>query len=678
MVLVNLSRHKTVSRVAFSPGEQALTCLSVISQYQGREISVAEIRNGRSLLKCQYNNLGDLAAKNSINIERLSYELDDKDFCLPAVSIASIKDMGPVVLEKNKNGTIYINSPITGWKRYPGTEDSIVDALTADFIYFAPRPNKSLIESRQKTKSILATLLLSDAWIRNLAVLIIALTVLKGLTKLLDPVTKNLFFTIVVQMGDINWARPLSWIYLSVAAVGALLILLAGTLSILLSSRMGIRWSFTTMANLLRTPNSYLQIRQPGDLLNRVRSSEAVSNFIGVDEVTLAAALLNLCLMILILAITSPTLSILLLAFQAVGFIFVLATAAPKKIRTDQHTQVLAEETSSFIHIINQLTNFKDQSKTQDAFRLHQTKIIKRISTQQRLSVFSVEVSFITRLIDALQSAILLTIAALLIVDGDISLGQYIAFSAIMTNVIAPFKSTASFISKLQSIRTINERVQDINEEARMVSINQIERLDNDNAMIISNTLTPEDGTIRITYKDTPINVKFQTKEEVRSFEALVAGDEYIPLNLRIGLPYKNKKRQLIVAKSNPYLYKKSLRSNICLWNKARSSEEYEYFYTISRMVGFSDLELDNKLSLSSLTPQELYFLGIARALWCKPKYIAICEPNENADTTVDDLISKIITFCVNHQIGLIYLSSKQSSAKFNSFIEFKKDLLNN
>ena len=94
------------------------------------------------------------------------------------------------------------------------------------------------------------------------------------------------------------------------------------------------------MANLLRTPNSYLQIRQPGDLLNRVRSSEAVSNFIGVDEVTLAASLLNLCLMILILAVTSPTLSILLLAFQAVGFIFVLATAAPKKIRTDQHTQV--------------------------------------------------------------------------------------------------------------------------------------------------------------------------------------------------------------------------------------------------------------------------------------------------------------------------------------------------
>ena len=95
-------------------------------------------------------------------------------------------------------------------------------------------------------------------------------------------------------------------------------------------------------------------------------------------------------------------------------------------------------------------------------------------------------------------------------------------------------------------------------------------------------------------------------------------------------------------------------------------------------MVGFSDLELDNKLSLSSLTPQELYFFGIARALWCKPKYIAICEPNENGNTTVDDLISRIITFCINHQIGLIYLSTRQSSAKFNSFIEFKKNLLSN
>ena len=240
--------------------------------------------------------------------------------------------------------------------------------------------------------------------------------------------------------------------------------------------------------------------------------------------------------------------------------------------------------------------------------------------------------------------AILLTIAALLIVDGDISLGQYIAFSAIMTNVIAPFKSTASFISKLQSIRTINERVQDINEEARMVSVNQIERLDNENAMIISNILIPEDDTLRITYKDTPINVKFQTKEEVRSFESLIAGDEYIPSNLRIGLPYENKKRQLIIAKSNPYLYRNHYDRTYAFGTR-RSSEEYEYFYTISRMVGFSDLELDNKLSLSSLTPQELYFLGIARALWCKPKYIAICEPNENANTTVDDLTAELSLF---------------------------------
>ena len=46
-------------------------------------------------------------------------------------------------------------------------------------------------------------------------------------------------------------------------------------------------------------------------------------------------------------------------------------------------------------------------------------------------------------------------------------------------------------------------------------SINQIERLDNENAMFISNTLIPGNDTLRITYKDTPINVKFQTKKRL-------------------------------------------------------------------------------------------------------------------------------------------------------------------
>ena len=79
MPKVSLSRHKTASRVAFSPSEQALTCLSIISQYQGREISVAEIRNGRSLLKCQYGNLEQLAAEKIIIIERLLVCKNDQD-----------------------------------------------------------------------------------------------------------------------------------------------------------------------------------------------------------------------------------------------------------------------------------------------------------------------------------------------------------------------------------------------------------------------------------------------------------------------------------------------------------------------------------------------------------------------------------------------------------------------
>lgn len=672
----SLSRHKTASRVAFSPGEQALTCLSIISQYQGREISVAEIRNGRSLLKCQYRDLENLAAVKCIKIERQQVGKDGKPFSLPMVSIASIKSMGTVVIEKKGNGSIYINSPLIGWKKYQGDETIITAELTTDYIYVAHKENQKLLESRKETISVLATLLLSDKWIRNLAVLIIGLTVLKGLTKLLDPIAKNLFFTIVVQIEDIGWTRPLAWIYLIVAAIGALLIMLSGTLSILLSSRMGIRWSFTAMANLLRAPSSYLQIRQPGDLLNRVRSSEAVSNFIGVDEVSLTASLINLCLMIFVLAVTSPTLSILLLIFQIIGFAFVFATAAPKKIRTDQHTQVLAEETSSFVHIINELSNLKDQSRIKDAFLLHQTKIIKRVSTQQRLSVFTIEVSFITKIIDTIQSSILLTIAALLIIDGNMSLGQYIAFSAIMTNVIAPFKTTASFISKLQSIRTINERVQDINEEARLVAINPVQRLDASKAITISNTDKPKEDIFEITYQDTPVNIQFRSNDEVSYFESLIAADDYKPSYIHLGLPYENKKRQLIIARTKPYLFKKSLRSNISLWRKPHSTEDYEYFYMISRMLGFDDLELDSNLSLSSLSPHELYCLGIARALWCRPKYIIICEPSGDSNESTDALMGKIISFCLNQKIGLLYLSSSQSTAQFNSFVKFNNALL--
>ena len=140
--------------------------------------------------------------------------------------------------------------------------------------------------------------------------------------------------------------------------------------------------------------------------------------------------------------------------------------------------------------------------------------------------------------------------------------------------------------------------------------------------------------------------------------------------------PYENKRKQLVVARTKPYLYKKSLRENISLWKKAQSAEDYEEFYTISRILGFKDLELDKSLSTSSLLPQELYYLGIARALWCKPKYIVICEPNDDVNVSIDSVISRIITYCHDRKIGLLYLSTTQCKSTFSSVIEFNIALL--
>lgn len=667
--MYNLLRNgrKTISRIAFSSSEQALTCLSVILESIGYEISAAEIRQGRPLNICQFFNLRELS--NELGFQLKQVELTTAPLKVLAKNIpiiVNLKKEGAVTLEVDRRGKILMNHPVTGWHRL--SANTLKESLECNYGLVIQKSEKEY--PLRKKSSFLTGILLSDRSFYRLALIIISMSFIHGMVKLLDPIFKNIYFSNVVQLHITDWAKPLAIFYFLVAAIAGILLIGSMALSLLLASRLSLRWSFNVLTALLRVPLPYLDIRANGDLMNRVRSVESLASFVGNDEILLIGSAANLIILLIVLFSTSIPLGILLLVFQAGGLIFVAMTNQERKVRFDHLQQDSALETSSFVTLFKSIKTIRDQHRQMDAFRIHQLKVNRRVKAQQKASSYSLLVNFGSNFIDTLQSTVLLTISALLIISGKINLGEWVAFSAILGSVISPIKRFSRFISKLQAMRTTNERVQDIIDEATLQTEKGIKATENGELLtMLIKSKNSDDfnsgqrpiASMKLMAGNITKTMLVDDSNTISQLEALFAGDYLLPANVDIRVLHEKGCRELLVARSNPYIYKTDLINNITmgcaispLYNLCKPED-------LAERIGIKVSEIDNVSSLEGLSAEELYRLGIVRALWRAPKALLITDSLSDAESNRSFLHRELYKIAKDQNIELILLTNKSS-----------------
>ena len=662
-------RRRVQTRVAFLKQEQALASLSILFLSHGYNKSISRIRKGRSLDQCQFRNLDSLAEESGFDLSRVSINdtalIQSKD--LPI--IIDLVNQGTVVLEQSTSQSTSVYNPLTGWKNLPSLGFLIENKLIDSDVWVFKSRSRLPQYLKGTSTSNLVIQLITDKSIKYAALSVVFLSLLHALTKLIDPIVKNLFMTIVVQSNDLSWARSLSWIYFFVGILGSFILLLSSFVSVLLLTRLALKYSFSTLSNLLQVPTRYLDIRQNGDLLNRVRSSESIANFIGTTEIALLSSLINLAILISFLATTSFTLAILLFCFQCIGFFISIKTAAPLKRRTDMHVQRVAQETSSFISHLSDVRTVHRQSRSNFVFRNHQIKINSRIHAQQNLSVFSIILSSVNSSLDSIQSAVLLTVAAILIIKGNLSLGQYVAFSAIMSNVIPPFKNISSFATKFQHIKTIEERVSDISDESLLME-DQLENIQQpDTLLSINLTTVNTDSTIKpflIRSTDLPAVLITNTPDEIEILERYLSGDERSPNALKIRLLSSESGSNVLVARTNPHLFNLSWFKNIFLWSKPLNSEDSARFHGLLQSIYSPDNVQTDVDNVNTFSQSQLSTLGCLRVLWLRPDFI-ILPISAHLDGQQKELFCRsVLSYCREFKIEILFIS--HSTYGFNDF----------
>jgi ABC-type bacteriocin/lantibiotic exporter with double-glycine peptidase domain len=588
--------------------------------------------------------------------------LTNRNRCKPF--IVELRDIGTVIIERDFRN-FWANNPSKGWMNITPAQIKM-QAATSHVLCLG----QSNIKFNKRVKpSFLWSTLLADKTLFNLAIVIIILSFLKGLTVLLDPVIKNIYFTNVVQMGILDWARTLSILYFIVAVLGGILLVSATALSLLLTTRLSLKWSFNAFTALMRVPLEYIEIRASGDLMNRVRSSEQLGSFIGTNEIQLIGSMLNLVLLAFVLFSTSIPLAFIFIGFQVLAFGFVIKTNPGLKTRIDHLQQDSAMETTSFVKLFKGIDILRDQRRQLDAFRVHQLVVNRRIRTQQKTSTYSLMVKYGSTVIDTFQSIIMLTIAAIFIMNGQITLGEYVAFSAIISLALAPVKSISQFISSLQSIRTTHERILDVIEESSLQYKYGIQSTANNELLVIQ--IKDELEEENINKKNSKIQEnqiilmqggpsRLLLTDDYQSsidLEAIIAGDNLLHDQIKMSVLCIDGRRELLVARSQPYIYSSSLRQNLTLGQLDSPLASLGEAESIAEHLGVSIKSLQQGSIQANASANDLHRIGVFRALWRAPRALIITDLPEEEASSRYEFHKRLIKLSEPFGIDLIRLS---------------------
>ena len=660
--MLKFSSKKTRYKISFSVAEQGLACLSALFNAIGFDISSAEIRNGRPIHECGFDSLPRLSLELGFTMDKIDLTTLDCLLNLNEPVIIHTHEFGTVILDCSVRDHFWVNNPSQGWKKIPFNR--VMSSLQKQYGYILFRHRNQSSPKRRKALFLIA-ILSSDKAFLILALLIIFICLLHGISSILDPVIKNIYFTNVVQMSMIDWSRPIALFYFLAAVFSGLLLLISSVLAALLTNRMALRWSFSVFSSILRLPPEYMRLRARGDLMGRVRASEGLASFVGSQELILIGSLLNFLVLIWVLLSISPLLSLILIGFQILAIYVVFVSNPGRKERSDQLHFHSASETSSFVRLFGNIDRFQSLRRELQAFRFHVLTISKRVRAQQKLSTYTSLVNFSTTIIDQVQTTILLVVAAFLIIDGQISLGQYIGFSAMLSLVISPMKQFSRFIGSWQTMQTIHERILDVCEEASIARLNSIQPASNNELLYWYISKISQNQNSQLNFTD-PLRIDRSSTNNVllvdsyqrlEKVESILSGEDILPNVFNIKVAYRDGVKKLLVARTKPYVYPKNLNSNVSL--RTQSVLEGSGL-TVEIIIDELKFELSSnftQIDMKMLSSKQLYQLGVLRALWQKPEALVIPITNEYTQTEQDDFHRSLQTLCSRLGIYLILLS---------------------
>ena len=443
-----------------SSSDCGIACLAMISSYWGKRLPIYFLREladvgraGASLknLGKTAERIGFLARPVRASLSRLEKQTNPW--------IAHWQGNHYIIVYQTRGNKITIADPAIGRKSI--SRQTFLDSWTGYALLL--EPTRSLNTTKANKGTITFGKLLEVLWpYRTLGLQIILLSLLIQVVGLVSPLfTQIILDRVVVQ-------KSLSALH--VFAIGSLLfglwgISLGATRHYLLqyfSNRIDLTLISGFINHTLLLPLKFFESRRVGDILTRVQENQKIQRFL-LGQVMLTWLDLSMGFVYLALMFYYNwrlTLLVLLLIPPIVIFTLI-ATPFLRKASREIFNEA-AEQNSTLVETLNGINTVKTASAERE-FRWHwEDKLVSSINARFRGQKLGITLDTVGGLINSVGSTALIWYGAMLVIQDDLTIGQFVAFNMLRGQVIGPFLALANLWDELQEIFISIERLNDV------------------------------------------------------------------------------------------------------------------------------------------------------------------------------------------------------------------------
>lgn len=275
-----------------------------------------------------------------------------------------------------------------------------------------------------------------------------------------------LFFQVVMDKVLVHHGfSTLNVIAIGLLAVSVFEVMLSGLRTYVFShtcSRIDVELGARLFRHLLSLPLPWFQARRAGDSVARIRELEKIRSFLTGNGITLVLDLLFSLVFIAVMLLYSPVLTlIVVLSLPCYLALSIVATPMLRR-RLDEQFRHGAENQAFLVETVTAIDTVKAMAVEPRWCRKWEEQLAAYVKAAFRAGMVGNWASNGVSLVGKLVTVCTMWFGARLVIDGELSVGQLVAFNMLAGHVAAPVMRLAQMWSEFQQVGVSVERLGDI------------------------------------------------------------------------------------------------------------------------------------------------------------------------------------------------------------------------
>ncbi|MFQ4141007.1 peptidase domain-containing ABC transporter [Chlorogloeopsis sp. ULAP02] len=504
------------------------------------------------------------------------------------------------------------------------------------------------------------------------------------LAGLANPLVIQLIIDQVINNNSINTLHILGALLLVVGLFEAVLVTLRTYLFVDTTNRIDMGLGSEIIDHLLRLPLRYFERRPVGELATRINELENIRSFLTGTALTVGLDALFSVIYIVVMLIYSWQLTLVGLATIPV-FIIITSIASPtirKQLRTKAERN--AQTQSYLVEVMSGIQTVKAQNIELRSRFCWQERYASYVTAGFKTVITSTLANSTSNFLNKLSSLLILWVGAYLVLEGELTLGELIAFRIISGYVTSPVLRLGQLWQNFQETALSLERLSDI------VDTPQEAEQDRDNISLpaITGNVKYENISFRFNRGGSlqlcNINLNFPAGKFIGIVGQSGSGKStMMKLLLRLYEPEAGRilidgyditkvelyslRRQLGVVPQETLLFDGTVQENIALTNPEATTEEIieaakiaaAHEFIMSLPNGYNTRVGERGAGLSGGQKQRI---AIARSVLQRPKLLVLDEATSALDYPTERQVclnlaqafKESTVFCITHRLNTI------------------------